>query len=287
MRRVVKWLGIGAVVVVVLALCAVGFVWIASEQVMDRRHPVRPEPLPRPSPAAVAYAPHQMRLLGCFSCHGEGLRGNLMFHEENVANIWAPNVPLRIAGMSDEQIAQVLRQGVKPDGTAVWVMPSKSMSRLTPEETAAIVAYLRTLPSTGKPTPPIELLPLGRIGVVTRKFNPEPTHLAAYKASYPADLGPQHAAGRKLAALVCAECHGPALEGMKMEDGNTPPSLDVVGAYDLPAFTTLMRTGKPPGGRDLGLMTVIAKENLRHMTDAEIASLYGYLKARADKATAG
>ena len=287
MRRVLRWLAFGAAVILVAVLAAAAYVWIASEQVMNRRHPVRPEPLPRPSAAAVAAAPHQMRVLGCFSCHGEGLRGNLMFHEENVANVWAPNVPLKIAGMADEQIAQVLRQGVKPDRTSVWVMPSKSLSRLTPEETAAIVAYLRTLPRAGRPSPPIELLPLGRIGVVTRKFNPETAHLAAYKASYPVDLGPQHAAGRKFAALVCAECHGPALSGMRMEDGNQPPDLAVVGAYDLPAFTTLMRTGKPIGGRDLGLMTAIAKENLNYMTDAEIASLYGYLKARADTATAG
>ena len=287
MRRVWRWLGIGAGVVVVLALAAVAFVWIASDQVMARRFPVRPEPLPATTAAALANAPHQMRVLGCFSCHGEGLRGNLMFHEDNVANIWAPNVPLKIAAMSDEQIAQVIRQGVKADGTAVWVMPSKSMSRLTPEETAAIVAYLRTLPRGGRPTPKLELLPLGRIGVITRKFNPEPAHLPAFQQAYPADLGPELAAGRRFAALVCAECHGPALEGMKMEDGNTPPSLDVVGAYDLAAFTTLMRTGKPIGGRDLGLMTAIAKENLKHMTDAEIASLHAYLKARADKATAG
>ncbi len=283
MRRVLRWLGIGAGVVVVMAFAAAAYVWIASEQIVNRRHPVRPERLPKPSAAALAAAPHQMRVLGCFSCHGEGLRGNLMFHEEGVANIYAPNVPLKIAAMSDEQVAQALRQGVKPDGRAVWVMPSKSMTRLTPDETAAIIAYLRTLARTGRQTPPIQLLPLGRFGVATRKFNPEPAHIPAFRANYPVDLGPALAPGRKFAALVCAECHGPALEGMRMEDGNTPPDLAVVGAYDLAAFTTLMRTGKPIGGRDLGLMTAISKENLKYMTDAEIGDLHAYLKARAER----
>lgn len=287
MRRFLKWLGVGAGVIVGLALLAVAFVWIASERVMSRRYPVKPEPLPTPSAVALAAAPHLMTVMGCFSCHGEGMRGNLMFHEENVANVWAPNVPLIIKDMTDEQIAQVLRQGVKPDGTAVWIMPSKSMSRLTPEETAAIIAYLRTLPRAGKATPSVQLLPLGRIGVITRKFNPEPVHLPAYQAAEPDDLGPGTAPGRKMAGLICAECHGPALGGMKMEDGNNPPNLDVVGAYDLAAFTTLMREGKPIGGRDLGLMTAIAKENLTHLTDAEVGDLHAYLKARADKDTAG
>jgi cytochrome c553 len=283
MRRLMKWLGIAAGGVAVLAICAAAYVWIGSELILNARHPVRPEPLPKPSPAAVAGALHQMRVMGCTSCHGEGLRGKLMFEQANVARVYAPNVPLLIADMTDEQVAQAMRQGVRPDGRAMWVMPAKVIARLDREETAAIIAYLRTLPRTGRQTPPIEILPLGRVGLVTRKFSPEPAHLAAYKASYPVDLGPELAAGRKFAAVVCAECHGPALGGMTMEDGNTPPDLKVVGAYDLPAFTTLMRTGKPIGGRDLGLMTAISKENLVHMTDAEIADLYAYLKARADR----
>jgi mono/diheme cytochrome c family protein len=287
MRRVLKWLGIGAGVIVVLAVAAAAYVWIGSELILNKHRPVKPELLPKPSSTALAAAPHQMVVMGCVSCHGEGMRGNLMFEQAGVAKVYAPNVPLLIAKMSDQQIAQAMRQGVRPDGKAMWVMPSKVIQRLSPDETAAIIAYLRTLPRAGKQTPPIEILPMGRLGVVTHKFNPEPAHLPAYQASYPVDLGPNLAAGRKIAAVVCAECHGPALGGMVMEDGNRPPDLTVAGAYDLPAFTTLMHTGKPIGGRDLGLMTAIAKENLTHMTDAEIAALHAYLKARAEKATAG
>jgi cytochrome c553 len=265
----------------------VGYVWIASELILNTRHPVQPEPLPKPGAAALAAAPHRMVVMGCISCHGEGMGGNLMFEQAGVARIHAPNVPLLIANMTDEQVAQAMRQGVRPDGKAMWVMPSKVISRLSPEETAAIIAYLRTLPRAGKQTPPIEVLPMGRLGIVTHRFNPEPVHLPAYRASYPVDLGPNLAAGRRMAAVVCAECHGPDLKGMVMEDGNRPPDLAVVGAYDLPAFTTLMRTGKPIGGRDLGLMTAIAKENLTHLTDAEIGDLHAYLKARADRAAGG
>ena len=59
------------------------------------------------------------------------------------------------------------------------------------------------------------------------------------------------------------------------------PDLTIAGAYDASAFTTLMRTGVPPGGRKLKLMGQIARDDFSHMTDAEIAQVYAYLQARA------
>jgi hypothetical protein len=44
-----------------------------------------------------------------------------------------------------------------------------------------------------------------------------------------------------------------------------------------------MRTGRPPDGRDLGLMTTVGKNDFSHLTDAEIDALYAYLTARAKR----
>jgi hypothetical protein len=60
------------------------------------------------------------------------------------------------------------------------------------------------------------------------------------------------------------------------------PNLQVVAAYSLEAFTQLLRTGIPLGGRKLGLMRVAAREQLSHLTDAEISALYSYLHDMPD-----
>ena len=59
--------------------------------------------------------------------------------------------------------------------------------------------------------------------------------------------------------------------------------LSIAGAYDLDQFRTLLRTGRPPSGRDLGLMARVARQDFSHLNDAEIAQLYQYLRARAER----
>jgi ketopantoate reductase len=62
-----------------------------------------------------------------------------------------------------------------------------------------------------------------------------------------------------------------------------PPDLNTVAGYDLAQFKTLMRTGRTPGGNELGLMKEVALNDLKHLTDAEIELLHAYLTARAKK----
>jgi hypothetical protein len=54
--------------------------------------------------------------------------------------------------------------------------------------------------------------------------------------------------------------------------------MRVVAAYSPEAFTKLLRTGIAVGERTVGEMTTQSKNNLSHLTDAEIGSLYAYLR---------
>jgi mono/diheme cytochrome c family protein len=123
---------------------------------------------------------------------------------------------------------------------------------------------------------------LGRLGVATGKFAPSRERVKEYLTTTPLDVGPEYAAGRRIAANACSECHGPALGGQEMFD-MTPPDLMIAGAYDVDQFRTLLRTGKTPGNKKLGLMKEVAEKNFAHLTDAEIKALHDYLKARAEK----
>jgi mono/diheme cytochrome c family protein len=106
-----------------------------------------------------------------------------------------------------------------------------------------------------------------------------------YRLQGPIPAGTQHKIGQNLAGKYCADCHGPALDGLAMESGDVSPNLSIAGAYDFDQFRTLMRTGKAAGNREVGLMSKVARDDFRHLNDAELRSIHGYLKARAEKVT--
>jgi cytochrome c553 len=284
MTKVLRWTGYVLGVVLLLALLAAAYVWIVSDRQLNAQVEAKPERLVVPTPAQLADGPRQLRILGCVSCHGEGLRGKLFFDEPNVAQVHAPNLTLIAAKATDQQLAQAIRQGVSHDGRALFIMPSAQYSRLTDGEVAALISAIRVQPKGGEPTPRIKLGPLGRVGVALGKFKTQPAAVADFAQNMPADLGPQFTRGRHMAMTNCSECHGSSFRGAEPKPGLKAPDLSIVGAYDLPAFTKLMRTGVPVGGRDLELMDDVAKGDFRHYTEEEIAALHAYLVERAKRA---
>lgn len=281
MKTIGKWLLRIVAAVAVVAVIGFAWVWWASERALHRPYPVHAERLGTPSAEMLTDAPRRARLFACESCHGEGLRGRRVFDIPGVAAIHAPNLTLLADSLSDQQFAQALRQGVAPDGRGLRVMPSHLFSRLSDDEVAEMIAYVRSMPKGGVPTPPDEIRFQGRLGLLLGEFELEPDVIPRYLGKMPVDLGAEHAAARHLAATVCAECHGPDLGGDVIEDDVKTPDLAIVGAYDLAAFTRLMRTGVGITGRDLGVMASKAREDLKLLTDDEIAGLHAYLRARA------
>jgi hypothetical protein len=51
----------------------------------------------------------------------------------------------------------------------------------------------------------------------------------------------------------------------------------MVLAYSRDDFKTLLRTGEPLGGRELGLMAGVARSRFARFSDDEITALHGYL----------
>jgi cytochrome c553 len=284
MAKLLRWTGAVLGVLILLLALAAAYVWIASTRQLGSTIEAKPEKLVVPTAAELADGPRQLKILGCVSCHGEGLRGRMMFEEPKVAQVYAPNLTLVAAQATDQQLAQAIRQGIGHDGHPLMVMPSAQYSRLTDGEVAALISAIRVQPKGGRQTPPIKLGPLGRIGLATGKFQTQPEKVSAYAQSLPADLGPRFARGRHLAVTACSECHGAALNGGEPQPDLKAPGLSMVGAYDLPAFVRLLRTGVPSSGKKLTLMEEVAKADFSHLTDKEIAVLHAYLVERAQRA---
>ena len=283
MRKAFRLVGYGIGAVLLIALLFALWAWFASSRVLGRVHEAAPERLARPTAAQLADAGRQARINGCVSCHGDRLEGRMMFDGGPFAKVWAPNLTELAARTSDQQLAQGIRQGIGHDGRALFVMPSPMYSRLSSQEVAALIAWIRAQPRHGEAVSPIQWGPVGRVVLALGKLPSAIDRMEEFRIRQPFDTGPEHQAGRRIAANVCSECHGPDLAGGEPAPDQFAPGLSIVGAYDPARFTRLMRTGVAPSGRDLGLMREIAVKDTSHMTDAEIAQLYGYLRSRSER----
>jgi mono/diheme cytochrome c family protein len=258
-------------------------IWGWSASLLSRSHPTTPETVRAASdPRHVAEGKRLTAMLGCPNCHGDDLRGKLLVDEPMVARLHASNLTLAAQQMNDAQLGQAIRQGVRANGSALVVMPSEMYVHLNDDELAALLGYLRSLAPGGTPTPPVDLRPVGRLGLVMRELLPAPALVAIARQKLPPAIE-GHAKGRHVALTTCSECHGPDLAGQPGSSGGAGvPDLAIAAAYDAEAFRRLMRTGVAREDRELRDMSKIARVRFAHFTDEEIAALHAYLKARAD-----
>jgi mono/diheme cytochrome c family protein len=200
-----------------------------------------------------------------------------MFDEPMIGRVVAPNLTTAVRKYSDAELVGVIRNGVRPGGRSMMVMPAEVFGLLTDEDLGRTIAFLKSVPAVEGPGPSVALGPVGRIGVAIGKFKTV-AQLIAETVPPPDAKSDEAARGRYLARTTCAQCHGTDLRGASNPDF-TSPSLAIVAAYSPESFTQLLRTGVPLGGRKLDTMSPWARNLLSHLTDSEIADLYSYLHA--------
>lgn len=283
MKRVAKWLGLGLAGLVGLLIVAAIAIFLTSGYMLSRVHEAKAETLARPAAQLIADAPRQSRIQGCVTCHGEGLKGRVMIDAPVFAQVTAPNLTEVAARSSDQQLAAAIRQGIGHDGRPLFIMPSEQYSRMSDGEVAALIAFIRSRPRAPGHLSGFKPGPIGRALVATGKLPPVRSKIDDYRTKAPIHAGPAHSAGHRLAANSCSGCHGPALDGQTMDPGSVAPNLTIAAAYDYDQFRTLLRTGKAPGNKHLGMMKEVAEKDFVHLTDTEIKALHDYLRARAEK----
>ena len=96
---------------------------------------------PRKPGVTVEYGQYLATIGGCRSCHGQALAGD--------ANPDAPDITVgRLADWSEEDFFRSLREGRRPDGSAIdpVKMPWVRSGLMTDDEVRAVWTYMRSLP---------------------------------------------------------------------------------------------------------------------------------------------
>jgi mono/diheme cytochrome c family protein len=284
MRPVLRWTLIAVGSLLGLAVLGYALVYELSERVLRRTYAAPLVALTIPTdPQSVEEGRRLATVHGCVhDCHGKEGEGRVMFDDPKIVRIVAPNLTAAVRRYSDAQLALIIRNGIRPDGRSLIGMPAEAFVGLTDADVGRIIAFLRSLPPVPGPGPHVAPGPLGRLGIALRKFKIA-AELISTSVPPPAATNEEAELGRYLARTVCAECHGASLQG----DANpefVSPDLRVVYSYSPEAFTQLLRTGVALGGRQLGMMSEEARNNLSHLTDAEISALYAYLHGMPEAA---
>lgn len=216
---------------------------------------------------------HIAKVVGCWvGCHGkEGEGGDTyvdVFHTQV-----APTLSQVLPQYSDEELARLVRFGVKRDGRSAVGMISDTFWALSDQDLADTLAFLRRQPNRPPVQRRLDLTLRGHLALATGEWKPSADRVDASAPRWGelARTSPFER-GRYLASITCSECHGVDFNGNRFEGG---PSLAILGKYRLDEFRHLMRTGRPIGGRKIPKMTWLADVEL---SEGEIADLYAFLR---------
>lgn len=263
-----------------LVLLAVAILYGGSQWVLSRSHATPLEEVPVPADAAsIAEGGRMARVMGCRDCHGPNGEGLVLFEDAMVGRVAPPAFAKVAATYTDAEIARAVRQGVRRDGSTLWVMPSAAHAYIADDDMGRIIAWIRTV----KPGPkdqqlPTRFGPMGRALVLAGAFQGSAHTMHAAPKNRPADMG------QYVVQAACLGCHAMDKE-RPADDGSgvmVPPLASVAAAYAPAAFRKLLRTGVGMTNRDLGMMRTAALGGFTVLTDPEIDAIHAYLKKQAE-----
>jgi mono/diheme cytochrome c family protein len=245
-------------------------------------------------------------LLGCIDCHSvrdwaqhdapivngmmgagdifpaKGLPGRV------VAQNLTPDPETGVGTWTDDQLARAIREGIGHDGRVLFpLMPFTNYRRLSDEDLASVIVFLRSLPPVRHPLPKTELVfPVKYLIRTVPQPLTEPVP--------PPHLSTPEKRGEFLATVGgCGDCHTPKrtgdpIPGLKLAGGEifegpwgraatANLTLDPSGIsyYDERFFVHVMRTGFVQARE---LSPIMPWWSYRNLTDDDLKSIFAYLR---------
>ena len=243
---------------------------------------------------------------GCVSCHsphdatqdgfpavaGKEGSGDVMPFEGLPGRIVAPNLtsdPETGAGKwTDDQIGRAVREGIGHDGRVLFpMMPYENFRKMSDEDLASIVVYVRSLPPVRNELPKSEIkFPVNYLIRAVPQPVTEPVAAP--------DMSHDTKRGEYLVTLGgCSFCHTPqdhgqTIEGMNYAGGqvfsglgttasaaNITPDASGISYYDEALFFQAMRTGYVKARK---LNPIMPYAEFRTFTDSDLRDIFAFLR---------
>jgi mono/diheme cytochrome c family protein len=256
MRKVLKWIGIvfgGLLALIVIALAAT---YIIAGERINKNYDISPEQFDIPEQVEISRQNWPLMLIDfCTDCHGPNLAGQVMDDDPLFGTLVSANLTSGIGGIggtfSDADWIRALRHGVDNEGKPLVVMPAETLGKLSDQDLAIIIAYVKNFPPVDSELPEIRLGLLARLFMVTGLA---PDLLSAELIDHDAERPPDPVPGASAAygeylAFMCTVCHtedlsgGPgAGEGMNLTPGGQ------LADWSEEDFIQTIRTGVAPDG---------------------------------------
>jgi cytochrome c553 len=234
----------------------------------------------------------------CVSCHTPGnqlpLSGSnfaAKFEFPPFGTLYAPNLTPSgdIKDWTDGEVIRAIREGVHKNGRSLLIMPSANFRNMSDEDVQALVAYLRSQPAAGGPTPKNQFNVLGAIFTNLSDFRTAQQPVGHVKA--PQAGTPEY--GKYLVDVIgCRDCHGDQLQGRVANGQPGPPPGPnltlIVPKWTEGEFMTFFNSGTLPGGGKVPVLTLNNGFSEPRMpwpvvraatTDDELKAMYTYLHA--------
>lgn len=265
-----------------------------------------------PTPARLERGAYIVKnVAACLFCHSDldpsqeglpvmaGLAGaGRPLTAEDMPWLTAPNLtPDRETGAgtwTDDMLARAIREGIGHDGRTLFpMMPYANFAKMSDEDLAAVVTYIRSLPPVRREHPK-SAIPFP----VSRLINSAPQPIEGPVP--PPDLSTPEKRGQYLVTLAsCSDCHTPMDDRgqyvtsmpfaggnlLKYGDARAPrasanltPAPNGIPYYTEELFVETIRNGRV---RDRQISDVMPWGHYRNMTDDDLKSIFAYLKTLA------
>ena len=162
MRKVLKWIGIGLVVLIGVLITAALVLYFVGGAQLNKTRQVQPAEVSIPTDAESLARGEHLVNAACKSCHGADLSGVPILDDPAIGTVYASNISGFGELRSDEEMVLATRHGIGQDDRQLIIMPAESFINFSEEDLGAIRRPGRISVVSGVVNDPIDT---GAIGI--------------------------------------------------------------------------------------------------------------------------
>ncbi|UYQ93314.1 cytochrome c [Chitinophaga horti] len=287
-RKILKWTGItvGSILLVIVVAWLVAYISVTNRR--NKVYDVKLREIPIPSDSiSIAAGKRVFEMKGCGGCHGFNLEGHTELDDPMIGRFSGPNLTRGKGGIgndrTDRDWLMALRHGLNKEGKTLFIMPSYEYYKLSDEDMANVIAYIKAQPPVDSDLPKDKLGPLGIVLAALDKIPFAPAEQIDHKYVAKAEVKKEvSAAYGEYLAMSCSGCHKPTFKGGENPVPGGKLIADIsatgnVGKWTHTQFINALRTGKTPEGKELKNNEMPWKMTATY-TDEELTALHLYLQ---------